>query len=77
MADRNLHDLLAPWVAGLPARALRDMTLDSRTAAAGDLFVAINGHTVDGRRYIPQAIAQGVAAVVAGDDVQIGGGYGG
>ena len=65
MADRNLHDLLAPWVASLPARALREMTLDSRTAAAGDLFVAIVGHTVDGRRYIPQAIAQGVAAVVA------------
>ena len=65
MADRNLHDLLAPWVAELPARALREMTLDSRTAAAGDLFIAIVGHTVDGRRYIPQAIAQGVAAVIA------------
>lgn len=65
MADRNLHDLLAPWVASLPARALREMTLDSRTAAAGDLFVAIVGHKVDGRHYIPQAIAQGVAAVVA------------
>lgn len=65
MADRNLHDLLAPWVADLPARALREMTLDSRTAAAGDLFIAIVGHTVDGRRYISQAIAQGVAAVVA------------
>jgi len=65
VADRNLHDLLAPWVAELPARALREMTLDSRTAAAGDLFIAIVGHTVDGRRYIPQAIAQGVAAVIA------------
>lgn len=65
MTDRNLHDLLAPWVASLPTRALREMTLDSRTAAAGDLFVAIVGHTVDGRRHIPQAIAQGVAAVIA------------
>ncbi|MDI5032696.1 hypothetical protein MJM43_11225, partial [Salmonella enterica subsp. enterica serovar Montevideo] len=26
MADRNLRDLLAPWVAGLPARELREMT---------------------------------------------------
>ncbi|KNC06562.1 UDP-N-acetylmuramoylalanyl-D-glutamate--2,6-diaminopimelate ligase [Klebsiella sp. RIT-PI-d] len=65
MADRNLRDLLAPWVAGLPARALREMTLDSRTAASGDLFVAVSGHQADGRRYIPQAIAQGVAAIIA------------
>ena len=65
MADRNLRDLLAPWVPALPARALREMTLDSRVAASGDLFVAVVGHQADGRRYIPQAIAQGVAAVVA------------
>ncbi|WP_313123875.1 UDP-N-acetylmuramoyl-L-alanyl-D-glutamate--2,6-diaminopimelate ligase [Pseudescherichia sp.] len=65
MADRNLRDLLAPWVSNLPARALREMTLDSRVAAAGDLFVAVVGHQADGRRYIPQAIAQGVAAIIA------------
>ncbi|WP_226571899.1 UDP-N-acetylmuramoyl-L-alanyl-D-glutamate--2,6-diaminopimelate ligase [Mangrovibacter yixingensis] len=65
MADRNLRDLLVPWVSDAPARALREMTLDSRGAAAGDLFVAVVGHQADGRRYIPQAIAQGVAAVIA------------
>ena len=65
MTDRNLRDLLAPWVSNAPETALKEMTLDSRTAAAGDLFVAISGHTSDGRHYIPQAIAQGVSAVVA------------
>jgi len=65
VTDRNLRDLLAPWVSDAPNTVLKDMTLDSRTAAAGDLFVAISGHTSDGRHYIPQAIAQGVSAVVA------------
>lgn len=59
MADRNLSDLLAPWVAGLPARALREMTLDSRVAAAGDLFVAVVGHQADRRRYIPPGDSTG------------------
>ncbi|NPE70814.1 UDP-N-acetylmuramoyl-L-alanyl-D-glutamate--2,6-diaminopimelate ligase [Dickeya dadantii] len=68
MTDRNLRDVLAPWVTDAPERALREMTLDSRVAAAGDLFVAVVGHKTDGRHYIPQAIAQGVAAVVAQAD---------
>ncbi|MDU6409800.1 MAG: UDP-N-acetylmuramoyl-L-alanyl-D-glutamate--2,6-diaminopimelate ligase [Yersiniaceae bacterium] len=72
MADRNLRDLLAPWVSDAPECALREMTLDSRVAAAGDLFVAVKGHQADGRRYIPQAIAQGVAAVVADADSAAG-----
>ncbi|WP_244267377.1 Mur ligase family protein, partial [Sodalis-like endosymbiont of Proechinophthirus fluctus] len=65
MTDRNLHELLSPWVPNAPRRVLRDMTLDSRTAASGDLFVAVVGHQTDGRHYIPQAIAKEVAAVVA------------
>ena len=50
MADRNLRDLLAPWVPNAPERALREMVLDSRVAASGDLFVAVVGHQADGRR---------------------------
>lgn len=65
MTDRNLRKLLAPWVSNAPERLLREVTLDSRTAVTGDLFIAIGGHQTDGRRYISQAITQGVAAVVA------------
>nr|WP_228005716.1 UDP-N-acetylmuramoyl-L-alanyl-D-glutamate--2,6-diaminopimelate ligase [Xenorhabdus sp. BG5] len=60
-----MRDLLAPWGVDTPELPLREMTLDSRKAAAGDLFVAVQGHQTDGRKYIPQAIAQGVAAVIA------------
>ncbi|PLK58245.1 UDP-N-acetylmuramoyl-L-alanyl-D-glutamate--2,6-diaminopimelate ligase, partial [Candidatus Palibaumannia cicadellinicola] len=48
--------------------------MHSLTAQVGDLFVAVEGNQTDGRRYIPLAITQGVAAVVAeaGDKTQDG-----
>lgn len=68
MADRNLRDLLARGCRRHPG-ARCEMTLDSR-GGCRDLFVAVVGHQTDGRRYIPQAIAQGVAAVIAEADGQ-------
>lgn len=65
MTDFNLRDLLAPWDIQAPDLKLKEMTLDSRVAAAGDLFIAVKGYQTDGRRYISQAIAQGVAAIIA------------
>lgn len=65
MADRNLRDLLAPWVPMLPARALREDGTGQPRSGCWRSFVAVVGHQADGRRYIPQAIAQGVAAIIA------------
>lgn len=65
MADPNLSGLLGALGIQAPSVVLKDMTLDSRKASRGDLFIAIKGHETDGRRYIPQAIAQGVSAVLA------------
>lgn len=68
MADHNLRDLLACWLPNAPAVVLQELTLDSRKVASGDLFIALAGHSTDGRCYIPQAIAQGAAAVLAQAD---------
>lgn len=65
MAECDLRDLLRPWVPIVPRRKVRGITLDSRIATAGDLFVAIIGHQIDGRCYIRQAIRHGVVAVIA------------
>ena len=43
--------------------------LDSRSPEPGGLFVALAGEHVDGHDYVPQAIAAGAAAVLAGRDV--------
>jgi len=41
-----------------------NLCLDSRAICPGDVFVAIKGHHVDGRAYIPQAIQRGASAVL-------------
>jgi len=43
---------------------IQRLMLDSRKVMPGDLFIAIPGYTVDGRKYIEDAIAQGATAVV-------------
>ena len=42
---------------------ISSVTLDSRMAVAGALFFAVQGGQVNGRAYIAQAFAAGVAAV--------------
>ncbi len=46
-------------------REIRGLTADSRKVGADFLFAALPGSQVDGRRFIPQAIRQGAAAVLA------------
>ena len=67
----QLGALLAPWltVNNVPTEyaqlLLTSMTLDSRQVTTGCLFAAVKGHTVDGRRFITNAIAAGASAIVA------------
>lgn len=57
----------------LPADADRDvlrLILDSRKIQTNDLFLAIKGREVDGRKYIKDAIKQGASAVLLDDETQ-------
>lgn len=62
---KNLTALLGEKWADFADIAIADMTLDSRSVTNGCLFVAIKGHTVDGRQFITQAIEKGAVAVLA------------
>jgi len=43
---------------------ISDIQTDSRRVKAGDLFICLPGHTVDGHEYAPQAAAKGASALV-------------
>ena len=45
--------------------AVTGVASDSRKVKRGDLFVAVPGSTLDGRRFIPDAISRGASAVVS------------
>ncbi len=47
--------------------AVSDITADSRAVKPGMLFAALPGFTVDGAKFVPDAIAKGAIAVLAAD----------
>lgn len=73
--DLTLATLLSPWLdmtnTPFDAIAIHHLELDSRKVSAGATFVAIKGHSVDGRRFIEASIAQGANAVLAQADEQL------
>ncbi|HEY9071165.1 MAG TPA: UDP-N-acetylmuramoyl-tripeptide--D-alanyl-D-alanine ligase [Candidatus Ozemobacteraceae bacterium] len=66
--DWSFSDLLAATggvhTGGSP-RPITGFSIDSRTLAPGDVFVAFKGERTDGHAYIAQAIAKGAAAIVS------------
>ena len=49
---------------GDPRQGAGGISIDSRTMATGELFVAIRGEVHDGHRFIPEAIDRGAAGLV-------------
>ena len=66
MSAIRLSDLLRRDVATDPM--ITGVTADSRKVAPGSLFVALPGNAADGRAFIPQALSQGAAAILAPSD---------
>lgn len=58
----DLLDGITPAQAAVPVNGL---ALDSRQVIAGNVFLAVRGHKLDGRDFIDKAIAKGAAAVIA------------
>ena len=57
----------APVPAGAQDIAVGGLTADSRAVKPGFMFAALPGLSVDGARFIPQALAAGAVAVLAGE----------
>jgi len=62
---RLLGDLLPGLSHEVAAVPVTGIAIDSRKIKAGDVFLAIKGHQVDGRDYIHGAISAGAVAVIA------------
>src|SRR5512138_457630 len=61
-----VHELPVPLLScsELPGIQVSGISEDSREIKPGFIFVATQGMTTDGHRFIPQALAQGAVAIV-------------
>jgi UDP-N-acetylmuramoyl-L-alanyl-D-glutamate--2,6-diaminopimelate ligase len=66
MSAVRLSELLRRDVVADPM--ITGVTADSRKVGPGSLFVALPGSAADGRAFIPQALSQGAAAILAPAD---------
>ena len=65
MFDQSLRPLLAHFSIDAPDIMISDLVLDSRDVGIHKAFIAIGGHALDGRDFIPQAVSLGAKVIVA------------
>ena len=63
--DQSIKPLLANFGIDAPDIMISDLVLDSRDVAIHKAFIAIDGHALDGRDFIPQAVSLGAKVIVA------------
>ena len=63
--DQSLKPLLAHFGIDAPDIMISGLVLDSRDVAIHKAFIAISGHALDGRDFIPQAVSLGAKVIVA------------
>ena len=54
-------------IAGADGTRVAGVSIDSRSLAPGDLFVAIRGARFDGHRFVADALARGASAALVSD----------
>ncbi|WP_062268911.1 UDP-N-acetylmuramoyl-tripeptide--D-alanyl-D-alanine ligase [Endozoicomonas arenosclerae] len=67
----ELAEVLKGSLTGIDA-TISGISIDTRTLARGDLFIAIKGPKFDGHAYVTQAQAAGASAVVVQQPVEVG-----
>ena len=70
--NRLLSELTAGLVAVPDTLVVRDVTLDSRAASPGSLFLACHGRTNHGLKFAQQAVALGASAILYEDTPDAG-----
>lgn len=65
---QSIEPLLAKFGIKVPDVRVESMVLDSRDVSIKTAFVAIKGHELDGREFIPQAISLGAPAIISETD---------
>lgn len=63
--QKLLGELLPGLESDMAAIPVEGLAIDSRKVRPGDVFLAVRGHSLDGREFIADAVAAGAAAVIA------------
>jgi UDP-N-acetylmuramoyl-L-alanyl-D-glutamate--2,6-diaminopimelate ligase len=66
-----LDTLVAPRIIGTLPQTITALTVDSRTAPPGSLFVAVRGERVDGHRYANAAVARGATVLIVEHEIDL------